>query len=301
MNTKAGNAVMASEGGVPSVARLIWPTLLALRTFDGPATTNQILDAVVVAEHLTPGQQEELLPSGIETKLHNRIGWSIWMLRRGEAAISTTRGRYTVAPLGASLTEEDTHELHVRVNNDWGSNRRKPAIDTVSATATDVDGFEAKPELEDRWHDDLLAILLALQPAAFERVAKRLLDGSGFTKVEVTGRSGDGGIDGTGVLRIADLLSFHVLFQCKRYKGVVGAPEIRNFRGAMMGRSDKGLFITTGSFTTEARREATRDGAPPIDLIDGDQLCELLKQRGIGVRTRQVEVVEIDAAFFSGI
>lgn len=108
----------------------------------------------------------------------------------------------------------------------------------------------------------------------------------------MTGRTGDGGIDGVGVLRI-QLISFQVLFQCKRYKDTVGASAIRDFRGAMVGRTDKGLFITTGRFTLDAKREATRDGAPPIELIDGEELCELLKQLRIGVTIETVERVVI--------
>ena len=134
----------------------------------------------------------------------------------------------------------------------------------------------------------------------FERLAQRLLRESGFTRVEVTGRSGDGGIDGKGILRV-NLVSFHVLFQCKRWKGSVGPAVVRDFRGAMVGRADKGLVITTGTFTAEARREATRDGAPAIDLVDGDLLCQLLKDLKLGIRIRLVEEVEVDPAFFSSI
>jgi restriction system protein len=118
----------------------------------------------------------------------------------------------------------------------------------------------------------------------------------------VTGKSGDGGIDGQGVLRV-NLVSFHVLFQCKRYKGSVSSGTIRDFRGAMQGRADKGLVITTGTFTPDARREATRDGAPAIDLIDGEALCELLKDVSLGVRVREVVSYEIDVdeSFFDEI
>lgn len=124
---------------------------------------------------------------------------------------------------------------------------------------------------------------------------------SGFIHVEVTGRTGDGGIDGKGIARIHGFMSFHVLFQCKRYKGSVGASEIRDFRGAMVGRADKGLFITTGSFTPAAVKEATRDGAPPIDLVDGDELAEKLKELALGVKTELVERVVIDAAWFESL
>jgi restriction system protein len=134
--------------------------------------------------------------------------------------------------------------------------------------------------------------LKAMKPDAFERLAQRLLRESGFVRVEVTGKSGDGGIDGSGVLRM-NLISFQVLFQCKRYAGSVSAGTVRDFRGAMQGRADKGLIITTGTFTADARREATRDGAPAIDLIDGEALCQLLKERQLGVSVREVRTEEV--------
>ncbi len=150
------------------------------------------------------------------------------------------------------------------------------------------------------WREELLDIVRGVEPDAFERLCQRVLRESGFTKVEVTGRSGDGGIDGAGVLRV-NLLSFHVRFQCKRYTGSVGAGAIRDFRGAMVGRADKGLFITTGRFTKEAEREAVRDGAPAIDLIDGLELCDLLKKLELGVKMESVEVITPDEEYFSAL
>jgi restriction system protein len=143
--------------------------------------------------------------------------------------------------------------------------------------------------------------LLDMPPDAFERLCQRLLRESGFIQVEVTGRSGDGGIDGHGVVRVGGLLSFPVIFQCKRYRNPVSSGVVRDFRGAMVGRADKGLIITTGSFTRDADREATRDGAPPIDLIDGEQLMEKLKDLQLGVTTKQIEVVEVATEWFAGI
>jgi restriction system protein len=126
--------------------------------------------------------------------------------------------------------------------------------------------------------------------------------GSGVScQPEVTGRSGDGGIDGRGIARIHGLMSFHVLFQCKKFKGTVGPGDIRDFRGAMTGRTDNGLFITTGKFSHAAVKEATRDGAPPIDLIDGDEFAEKLRELGMGVVTKTVQVCALDEAWFSNI
>lgn len=155
----------------------------------------------------------------------------------------------------------------------------------------------AHSESEAAWRRELLGLLGLMTSDAFERLCQHLLREAGFTKVEVTGRTGDGGIDGTGVLRL-NLLSFHVFFQCKRWKGSVGSSVVRDFRGAMVGRADKGLILTTGVFTAEARREATRDGAPPVDLVDGEGLCDLMKDHGLGVRVRMVEEILVDGAAF---
>ncbi len=151
------------------------------------------------------------------------------------------------------------------------------------------------------WQERLLDALMEMDPGAFERLCQRMLWESGFIEVEVTGRSGDGGIDGYGIIRMGGLISFPVLFQCKRYQGNVAASVVRDFRGAMQGRSDKGLLITTGGFTRDAKAEATRDGAPPIDLIDGALLAEKLKELGLGVTTEMVERVTVNTAFFEGI
>jgi len=143
---------------------------------------------------------------------------------------------------------------------------------------------ELQPVEDLGWKEQLLDKLMTMRPDGFERLAQRMLREADFDSVNVTGQSGDGGIDGLGVYRLG-LVSFPVFFQCKRYRGSVGPGAVRDFRGAMAGRGDQGLLITTGSFTADAKREATRDGAPPIDLIDGDRLCELLKRYELGVTT----------------
>ncbi|GBC63067.1 restriction endonuclease [Desulfonema ishimotonii] len=148
-------------------------------------------------------------------------------------------------------------------------------------------------ESEESWREELLETLLKMEPSAFERLAQRLLRESGFTQVEVTGKSGDGGIDGKGIMRLGEFLSFHVIFQCKRYQGSVTSGQIRDFRGAMVGRADKALFITTGNFTKDAMKEACRDGAPAIDLVDGNQLINKLKELGLGIKTETIEVEQI--------
>ena len=139
-----------------------------------------------------------------------------------------------------------------------------------------------------------------MEPAAFERLCQLLLRESGFDKVRVTGKSGDGGIDGVGTVRLGGLLGFPVIFQCKRYQGSVSSSTMRDFRGAMVGRADRGLIITTGTFTRDAQAEAVRDGAPPIDLLDADQLLDKLKELGLGVNVEMIEKVSVRPGLVSG-
>lgn len=174
------------------------------------------------------------------------------------------------------------------------------SLDGVPGPSSAFEAAAVEAEGEDAWRSALMAQLLALDPSAFERLCQRLLREAGFSKVEVTGKTGDGGIDGTGVLRM-NLLSFQVIFQCKRWQGSVGSSTVRDFRGAMVGRADKGLILTTGTFTAEARKEAVRDGAPAIDLVDGEMLCDLLRQHRLGVRVERVERVTVDAAALAAI
>ena len=156
-------------------------------------------------------------------------------------------------------------------------------------------------ESELSWKQRVLGSILAMPPEAFERLSQRLLRESGFTQVEVTGKSGDGGIDGKGVLRIGGLVNFQVVFQSKRYAGTVSAGIVRDFRGAMIGRAAKGLIISTGTFSRDARAEAIRDGAPAIDLVDRRELAELLKKYKLGVKTVMVEKVEVDVDWFKTV
>ena len=206
---------------------------------------------------------------------------------------------WSLTPEGrAAVIQGDEAGLTRRVRQASYALRKGGATSDEAAPLPDREAPEAETD-EVGWRERLLKALGEMHPAAFERLCQRLLREAGFTRVEVTGKTGDGGIDGTGVLRM-NLLSFQVVFQCKRWQGSVGASTVRDFRGAMVGRADKGLILTTGAFTADARREAARDGAPAIDLVDGEALCDLLKQHGIGVIVRMVEEVTVDAAAIAG-
>jgi len=223
-----------------------------------------------------------------------RLGFARSWLKLGGAVTNSQRGVWSLTPAGAAMTASEIAAIPKQVQKAYAAQR-------ANAVTEKLDPPQVLQEAaQEDWKDQLLSVLLQLDPSAFERLCQRLLRESGFTRVEVTGKTGDGGIDGTGVLRM-NLLSFQVIFQCKRWQGSVGASTVRDFRGAMVGRADKGLIITTGTFTSEARREATRDGAPAIDLVDGDTLCDLLKERSFGVSVRMVEEVTVDASAFSAI
>ncbi len=267
------------------------------------------MDKVIEIEGYTEAQQSVMHGKGSGTEIGYRLHWARSYLKKVDAIENSSRGVWAITDSGRSLSEADMAAIPITVRK----MSPKESVSLVEPAEGMSDQIALPTELPmgdesgkfsstvfEKWRDVLLDELLAIPPSGFERLCQRLLRESGFTKVEVTGRSGDGGIDGIGVLRIS-LLSFQVFFQCKRYKGSVGAEEVRSFRGAMVGRTDKGLLITTGTYTSGAKKEATRDGAPVIDLIDGDQLCILLKDLKLGVSTQQVEEVSIDPQWFSEI
>ncbi|GMA14769.1 hypothetical protein GCM10025871_11000 [Deinococcus metallilatus] len=141
-----------------------------------------------------------------------------------------------------------------------------------------------------------MQIIRNISPGGFERLCQRLLREAGFENVTVTGKSGDGGIDGYGLLRVNPFVTFNVMFQCKRYTGKVSASQVRDFRGAFVGRADKGLMLTTGLFTSDAQKEAARDGVTLIELVDGNKLIDLFEQLELGLKP--VRSFEVDTDFF---
>src|ERR1035441_9970874 len=283
---------MPSEAKVPPYDKLMWHVLKAIKALGGSATNDELLEKVIELEHI-PDAVQNILQTEHQTKLSYRLAWARTYLGKAGALENPTHGVWAITESGSALTPEKIGQIPSEVRKLYKEEKGKKPKDLQETE-------DLSPELKD-WKDGLLAVLTTkLKPDAFERLAQRILRESGFVKVEVTGRSGDGGIDGVGVLRLA-LLSFQVYFQCKKYKGSVSPSAIRDFRGAMVGRTDKGLFITTGTFTAEAKKEATRDGAPAIDLIDGDSLCDLLKNLKLGVTTKMVEEVSIDPSWFGKI
>lgn len=274
----------------PSFHAFFVPIVQSLRVRGGSATIDELEEAVAATANLSEEQRSQLHGDGPRTEFSYRLAWARTYLKKGGALDNSERGVWHLTPAGYEMSDEQIQNIKYQVQQ---QNREARALAVAQAEPADE---EEENEIEDAalsWKERLLETLLAMEPSAFERLCQRLLRESGFVKVEVSGRSGDGGIDGTGVLRL-NLLSFQVLFQSKRYRGSVGSSVVRDFRGAMVGRADKGLIITTGTFTADARKEATRDGAPAIDLVDGDALCDLLKALRIGVKVETIESVSVD-------
>lgn len=272
---------------------LMNPVIQSLKSLGGSGTNEEINTKVAELVKI-PSEQLEILHNpekGGMTEIEYRLMWTRTYLKIYGIIENSTRGVWALTKKGSSVAKVDEKDVVRVVREQMRKNKQE--------TSSDDD----EPNRKVEWQGELLDVILKMSSSAFERLIQRILRESGFVQVEVTGQSGDGGIDGHGILRLGGLLSFHVIFQAKRWKAAVGAAQVRDFRGAMVGRADKGLLITTGAFTKDAIKESTRDGAPAIDLVDGDQLVEKLKQLSLGVSTKKIEVeqVTVDQNWFSNI
>jgi restriction system protein len=280
-----------APAGLPTYEQVIGATVQALRRLGGSANIDELNEKLIELMKIPEDVSSYRRDGANMNEVAYRGAWARTHLRKDGVVERTARGVWALTPRGRSISDKELSGVLKRIRKQPTSNKNSDDEPLV---------LERIFEAEDAWKIELLTILRGMAPDAFERLAQKLLRESGFNKIEVTGRSGDGGIDGIGVLRI-QLVSFQVLFQCKRYKDTVGPGAIRDFRGAMVGRTDKDLLITTGRFSSEARREATRDGAPAIELIDGEELCDLLRQFSIGVSIETVERVIVKPETFNSI
>jgi restriction system protein len=272
---------------VPTYDGLFNPLLRAMRELGGSASVGEQEDKVAQLLNLSDQEASEI-HRGNRSKLSYRLAWARNYLKRAGLLENSARGVWALTANGKSVQKVDPAKI----------NRDVKALDRIEGEPdepTDV------PPAETRWEEEALEVIKQIPPKAFETLCQRLLRESGFIQVKITGRSGDGGIDGRGVVRVGGVLSFHVIFQCKRYKDTVSAAVVRDFRGAMVGRADKGLLITTGTFTRDARSEAQRDGAPPLDLIDGEELVQKLKDLHLGIEVipRVIEDVTVNKEWFN--
>jgi len=286
---------------LPSFDELIVPTVKALIELGGSGTIEEIntkvYEIALISDDILQIPHGE---KGSMNEVDYRLAWSRTYLRKFGLLENSSRGIWALSKADIDITKLDYIEIVRTVREQDRPTQQKNKTTKITEDEIQQEVTEEVDNTEE-WKEKLLNILYNITPAAFERLAQRLLRESGFFQVEVTGKVGDGGIDGKGIVRVSGLLSFHVIFQCKRYKGSVTPSQIRDFRGAMQGRADKGLVITTGTFTRDAIKEATRDGAPPIDLIDGDLLCDKMKELKLGVVTKLTETVDIKNEWFNNL
>lgn len=273
--------------------RYFGPLLEALKKLGGSAAPAEAVDQIARDLALSDSVQNEILPSG-GARFPNQVAWARFYLGREGLLDTSKRGVWSLTKKGlaTSLTEREAREIFRKWVKIFAEDRKKRKAEEPDSEE-EVPGAGDLPEVAHR--ADLLSLLLALPPEGFERLCQALLREAGFVQVVVTGRSGDGGIDGYGTLQVNQLVSFKVLFQCKRYSKAVSVSQIRDFRGAMQGRADKGIVLTTATFTADARAEAGRDGAPPVELVDGDKLIRMCEELEFGLRP--VKTFEIDRKF----
>ena len=272
---------------VPKYDDLFNPLLEALHSLGSSASIAELEQSVAKVLKLTEADLDQP-HDGNRTKFSYNLAWARTYLKRFGLIENSARGVWALTAAGQKTSSVSKHEVKKLVQEEDRRNRDK------------VGSHEVLEPEEIGWEAEALSALKKMPPDAFERLCQRVLRESGFIQVEVTGKSGDGGIDGRGVVKLGAILSFHVHFQCKRYKDTVSASVIRDFRGAMVGRADKVIIITTGAFTREAKAEALRDGAPPLDLIDGDEFVQMLKlyRLGINVTEKIVEEITVASSWF---
>lgn len=276
---------------IPKYHQLFNPTLQALRELGGSATNEELVEKVLSIVQLSEKDTNKPhLGSETQTEFGYRLAWAKTYLKKYGVITNSKRAIWTLTQKGKEIVEVDPKDVqkYVRLS-------QKTEVDASGQTedTSTLDGEPIEP-----WREKTMKIIQQMDPSAFERLCQRLLRESGFVEVHVTGKSGDGGIDGHGVIRL-QLISFRVVFQAKRYCNAVSANIVRDFRGAMSGRAEKGLLITTGRFTREAEKEAKRDGTPMIDLIDGDRLIDILCELELGIE--KITDYKINEEWFNSI
>lgn len=276
----------------PDFTKYFLPIIEILKELGGSGKPAEVTDLIIDRYNISETELEMRNKNGGST-VKNRIAWARFYLVKGGVLDSTRRGVWILKPNYADLIDtNDPNGFFSRTHDQFavkGGHVSKPMAASID------EEIEDKVE-DENYREKVLEIIKCLPPAGFERLCQRLLRESGFSQVKVTGKSGDGGIDGFGVLELNPLMSFKVLFQSKRYREVVTADKVRDFRGAMAGRADKGIIITTGRFTQDAKNEAVRDGVPPIELVDGEKLVSMFESLEFGLKPRTV--FDIDHDFF---
>ncbi len=282
---------------VPRYPQLIQPTFNALKNLGGSGTNEEIL-SMIIKDLQLDSEVVDILHLGNRnmSELSYQAAWARTYLKNGGVIENSARSVWSIIPSYQNEKELNVKAIVKKVLDARPSmlKKTKNSREELSEDDDNIDPDDTEP-----WKVRLAEILKNMNPYGFERLSQRLLRECGFSDVKVTKKSGDGGIDGTGKLRINGIFSFNVAFQCKRYSGSVGAPEVRDFRGSLTTNIEKGVFITTGTFSQHAREEAAAPGKQQIDLIDGEEFINKILEYKIGVR--EVPAYEIIEDYFKNI
>ena len=293
---------------VPKFQSFIEPQWQILKEM-GTASLEQLAELVAQRmPELTEDVMSVLHKDGPRTEYEYRMAWARTYLKQAGYCDNPRKGLWINTLKGNQAESIDIEEIMDAVKE--VQKRKKAAKDAAKSTSEvvvnqieDLENDITNENDEDEWMDFLINQLMSMSPTGFEKLCRRLLMEVGFEDVIVTKQSNDGGIDGHGKLRTKDLFTQQVAFQSKRYKpgNVLGSSTIREFRGSIDGMTKMGVIITTSSFSREAIKEAARPGATTINLLNGTELCNLLKKYEIGVNTEKVESVTIVPEFFKSL
>jgi restriction system protein len=259
------------------------PVLHVLRNNGGIGAASEIIDAVIDHLKIPEAEVDQTIPSG-QSRVRNQIQWARYYLTKAGLMDSPKNGIWRLTQEGnqTSLTTDQAKALVQKIVKEYQDSRK------AKESSTPVKNEDVAIVEDEEHSEDLLDTLKVMSPSGFERICKRLLTEIGIHDIQITGGAGDQGIDGIGRIRLNDVVNFNIVFQCKRYKETVSPALVRDFRGSMQGRAEKGLILTTGRFTSEAQKEANRDGVPPIELIDGERLVSLFEKYELGLKPKTV-------------
>ncbi len=285
----------------PKFVQYFQPVIDGLHALGSSAKPKEVY-AWIAEHHDIPKVEIEGTTKGGQSKFENKVGWARFYLAKAGMIDTEQRGVWVLTEKGRStnLSHVEAYDLFKSIHDGFpraekSENIEQPvsSSDDEDASAPDENTYLNQDEVQER----LVGILKSLTPKGFEELCARLLRHIGFENVKVTGESGDQGIDGEGYLLINRFVRTKVMFQCKRYDKTVGPEKIREFRGAIQGKAERGILLTTGTFTKGARETAAQDNATAIELVDIDRLLELMIEEGLGVRETKALTIEPD--FFS--
>ncbi len=284
----------------PAFVKYFPYVIAALKELGNSGTPAEVRELIAEWLRLSDDEINQQLKSGT-SRFRNQVDWAKFYLSKAGYIDSSKRGVWSLTERGISSDVSDKEALRIfhdvqRVFKDEVGTVDVPVNGELENQAAPT---EASSSLLRSLYDhrlQVLELIRQLSPAGFEKLCQRLLREAGFQQVRITGKSGDGGIDGIGVLQINPLLSMQVIFQCKRYQAgsSITSSQIRDLRGAMAGRTDKGIFITTSTFTADAYKESLREGVPPIELVDGEKLVSMLEQLELGLKPRTIYTIDSD-------